>query len=165
MGITITYSYRHCSMAYDDSWSTCRVSVHDAACTCSTHCISSVLPCIALQEVHTHHHQRMLYTIYTHILNIGMLYLTSFLCKWLYIHPQLNACIDKYMLLHHQSTYSTLHVCHPVYSGYRRPHLPHHSLLQSSTANLCWLTSSEGAWLGVCVWHATGTTCKRMNKK
>ena len=54
------------------------------------------------------------------------------------------------MLLHYQSTYSTLHVCHPVYSGYRRPHLPHHSLLQSeSSAVSDWwliseLISSEG---------------------
>ena len=44
---------------------------------------------------------------------------TTFL--WRCLHPLLNACIDKYMLLHYQSTYSTSHVCHPVHSGYRRP--------------------------------------------
>ena len=92
---------------------------------------------------------------------------------WTSLHPQLNTCIDKYMLLHYQSTYSTSHVCHPVYSGYRRPHLPHHSLWQRTTGNDCWLngelTSTEGASqltiqpltrcarLGVHECHVTGT--------
>ena len=66
------------------------------------------------------------------------------------------------MPLHYQSTYSTSHVCHPAYSGFKRPHLPHHSLWQRTTGNDCWLngelTSTEGAWLGGHVCHVTGTT-------
>ena len=37
-----------------------------------------------------------------------------------YIHSWMHVWT---MLLHYQSTYSISHVCHPVYSGYRRPHL------------------------------------------
>ena len=40
---------------------------------------------------------------------------TTFL--WKRVHPLLNACMDNYMLLHHQSTYSTSHVWHTVCSG------------------------------------------------
>ena len=57
---------------------------------------------------------------------------------WKCLHPLLNTCIDKYMLLHYQSTYSTSHVCHPVYSGYRRPHLPQTSIPWQSTTPSNW---------------------------
>ena len=61
------------------------------------------------------------------------------------------------MLLHYQTTCSTSHVCHPVYSGYRRPHLPHHSLLQSTTVHDWWskdeLSSSESRGLPCCTCH------------
>ena len=66
---------------------------------------------------------------------------------WRCIHPLLNACVDNYMLLHYQSTYYTSLVCHPVYSGCRRPHLPYHSLLWQGTVLLL-------DWLLKVSWHA-----------
>ena len=70
---------------------------------------------------------------------------TTFL--WKCLHPLLNTCIDKYMLLHYQSTYSTSHVCHPVHSGFKRPHLPRHSLWQRTKQAMIvgWMVS----WLAL----------------
>ena len=52
---------------------------------------------------------------------------------WRCIHPLLNACVDNYMLLTRQHSVHHMSVILYIYSGYRRPHLLHHSLLWQGT--------------------------------